>query len=124
MATQQNTQLISQLAAADLSAKQFYFVEETAAKTVNACNAITDIAVGVLQNKPTQGQAASVAIDGTTKVVAGAAIAVGAKVAPMATGKAQTAASTQFPRGVALEAAAADGDLIEILLITSGAALP
>lgn len=124
MATQQNTQLISQLAAADLSTKQYYFVEETAAKTVNTTNAITDIALGVLQNKPTTGQAASVAVGGTTKVVAGAAIAAGAKVAPMASGKAQTAASTQFPRGIALEAATADGDLIEIALVSSGAALP
>lgn len=123
MATQQNTQLISQLAGADLSGSQFLFVKESAAKTVNVCSAITDEALGVLQNKPTQGQAASVAIDGTAKVKAGGVIAFGAKVAPMASGKAQVAASTQFPRGIALEAAAADGDLIEIALIPSGAPL-
>lgn len=124
MATQQNTQLISELAGADLSADQNLFVKMSAAKTVNVCSAITDEALGVLTNKPTQGQAASVAIDGTVKVKAGGVIPFGSKVAPMASGKAQVAASTQFPRGIALEAAAADGDLIEIALIPSGAALP
>jgi hypothetical protein len=125
MATTQALIEISLKAAADLSTKQFYFVEATAADTVNACNAITDLAIGVLTNKPSAaGQAASVAIGGIAKVVAGAAISAGAKVAPMASGKAQTAASTQFPRGVALEAAGADGDIIHILLLTSGAALP
>lgn len=124
MATTQAEKSITLKAAADLSTNQGYFVEVTAAQTVNVCNAITDIAVGVLRNKPdAAGKAAEVAIEGTTKVIAGAAIAAGAKVAPMASGKAQTAASTQFPRGIALDAAGADGDEIEILLLTTGAPL-
>lgn len=111
-------------AAADLSANQYYFVELSAAQTVNVCNAITDVAIGVLQNDPNAaGAAATVAIEGTTKVVAGAAIAAGAKVAPTAAGKAQTAVTTQFPRGIALEAAGADGDVIEILLLPIGPAI-
>lgn len=124
MATKQATTSITLKAAADLSTKQHLFMELSAAQTVNTCNAITDVAVGVLNNKPdAAGKAAEVDIAGTTKVVAGAAISAGARVAPMASGKAQTAVSTQFPRGIALEAAAADGDIIEILLIDGGVPL-
>ena len=124
MATTQATISISLLAAADLSTKQGLFVEVTAAQTVNVCNAITDVAVGVLRNKPdAAGKAAEVDILGTTKVIAGAAIAVGAKVAPTAAGKAQTAVTTQYARAIALSAAGADGDEIEILLLPIGAPL-
>lgn len=118
MATKQAAISISLKAAADLSTKQHYFVELSAAQTVNVCNATTDKAVGVLNNKPTAAdKAAEVDILGTTKVVAGAAIAAGALVAPTAAGKAQTAVATQYARGMALEAAGADGDIIEILLL-------
>jgi hypothetical protein len=117
---------LSLIAGADLSAGQYLFVEESAAtdRTVTVCNAITDKALGVLQNDPdAAGQAAVVRVYGTSKVVAGAAITRGAAVAPMASGKAQTAVSTQFPRGIALESAAADGDVIEIVLIAGGVPL-
>lgn len=117
MATSESTLSISKKAAGDLSAKQYLFMKMSADNTVDTCAAITDIAVGVLQNDPSAaGKPATVAVMGTTKVVAGAAIAVGAAVAPTAAGKAQTAVGTQYPRGIALEAAAADGDVIEILL--------
>lgn len=120
----QNPDLHSFKAAADLSAGQYRFVELTAAQTVNVCGAITDIAIGVLQNDPdAAGKPAVVALSGTTKVVAGAAIAAGARVAPTAAGKAQTAASTQYPRAIALDAAAADGDVIEVFLLPVAAPL-
>lgn len=124
MATKQATQSLTLKAAADLSTKQHFFVKVTAAQSVNLCSAITDVAIGVLNNKPdAANKAAEVDVSGTTKVVAGAAIAAGARVAPMASGKAQTAASTQVPRGIALDAAAADGDVIEIFLIDGGVPL-
>ncbi len=124
MATSENTTTISKKAAGDLSTKQYLFMKVSAAQTVDTCAATTDKAIGVLQDKPAAaGRNAAVAVHGTTKVVAGAAIAAGAYVAPMASGKAQTAVSTQFPRGLALEAAAADGDIIEILLLGSGVPL-
>lgn len=110
-------------ASADCSAKQYHFVEMTAARTITFCGAITDKAIGVLQNDPISGGAATVAAFGTTKVVAGAAIAAGALVAPTTAGKAQTAVSTQVPRGIAIDAAGADGDVIEILLVAFPAAL-
>jgi hypothetical protein len=118
MAIQQNTQCINLLASADLSAKQYHFVEVSGVRTVAACNATTDQAIGVLQNDPdASGEEAVIAINGTTKVVAGAAITAGARVAPNASGRAQTAVATQFPRGIALETSTADGQLIEVLLL-------
>jgi hypothetical protein len=105
-------------AGADLSAKQYHFVELSADFTVTACNGTTDKALGVLQNDPdASGEEATVAAMGTTKIVAGAAIAVGALIAPTAAGKAQTAVATQYPRAIALEAAAADGDVISVFLL-------
>lgn len=61
-------------AAADLSAKQFYFVKLTAAGQVNVCSAATDKPIGVLQNDPTSGQAAEVMAIGITKVSSDAAL--------------------------------------------------
>lgn len=53
---------------------------------------------------------------GTHKMVAIEAIAIGARLYTEANGKVQdTAASTSFQIGTALEAATADGDVIEVL---------
>jgi len=53
---------------------------------------------------------------GTTKYIAASAIAVGADVYTAASGKVNdTAASTSYLLGTALEAATADGDVIEVL---------
>lgn len=52
---------------------------------------------------------------GTKKVVASAAISKDAIVYTAAAGKVGASASTAFPLGIALEAAAADGDVIEIM---------
>lgn len=53
---------------------------------------------------------------GTTKMVASKAIAAGVKVYSTAGGKVtDTFASTGFCEGIAMEAAGADGDIIEVL---------
>ena len=55
---------------------------------------------------------------GTTKVVAGAAITRGAYVAADSAGKAVTnTTDKENAIGIALAAAAADGDIIEIMLL-------
>lgn len=121
---EQLPEIYSFLAAADLSTKQYYFVKFTAARTVNLCTAITDLAVGVLQDDPAAaGRPCGVAVYGTTKLVAAAAIAAGVRVAPTAASKAQTAVGTQFPRGFAITAAAGDTEIFECLLLAIGAAI-
>ena len=107
------------VAAADLSAKQFFIVKlDSSANGVALSAAATDVHIGVLQNTPASGEAATVRFLGTSKVVAGAAITKGAYVASDASGKAAaTTADKDNAIGIALEAAAADLDVIEILLL-------
>ena len=64
-------------AAADLSGKQHYFVKLASATTVNVCTAITEVAIGVLQNDPESGEQAVVRIFGITKVSADGTLAAG-----------------------------------------------
>lgn len=110
------------VASADLSAAQFRFmtISATGAALNTGSGAICD---GVLQNKPDAlGKAASVASRGVSKVEAGAVVAAGALVMSNTTGKAITATTGLTVLGRALEAAAADGDLIAVSLDTSGVA--
>ena len=62
---------------------------------------------------------ATVTILGTARCIAGAAIAVGAKLSTSAAGRAITRTSSNPVFGRALSAAAADGDEVEVLLIPS-----
>lgn len=56
-------------AGADLSALQYHFVKLNSSGQVVAIAAITDIPIGVLQNKPSaSGRAAEVVIMGITKI--------------------------------------------------------
>jgi len=115
----------------DLSAKQYYLVElGTSAGQVDVPDANTDIPIGVLRNDPKAQENASVRLlnsQGTEFMVASAAIAKGALVVPalIATaankGKIRTltgiATETVYIVGMALEAATADGDIIEVALM-------
>jgi hypothetical protein len=76
-------------AAADLSAKQYYFVKLTSAGKVDVCAAVTDVPIGVLQNKPVAGQAATVLIIGISKVIADVALDEGNIIGTAADGQAQ-----------------------------------
>jgi hypothetical protein len=53
---------------------------------------------------------------GSRKMVANAALAVGAKVYTAAAGKVGATATGAFLEGIALTASAADGDIIEVLM--------
>lgn len=77
--------------------------------------------LGVARTAADSGALVSVDVLGTTVVEAGAAIAAGATVKSNAAGKAITWAASGAKVGVALAAAGADGDLVEILLIPNAA---
>lgn len=104
-------------AAADLSTKQFHFVKITADRTVNSAGA-GEMAVGVLQDAPSAAaQAANVRMLGTTEIVAGAAFAAGVRLKANASGRAIEAATANDDfYAIALEAATADGDVVEAFL--------
>lgn len=83
------------------------------APTITPCTATTDAAIGVTETECAAGDQVAVGIlgsyTGTTLVKAGGAVAVGAAVSP--TG---TSVDSGLSIGVALNAASASGDLIEL----------
>lgn len=101
-------------AGADLSALQYTFVDlNSSGAAVAPSNGAR--AVGVLQNAPTSGQAATVAKSGISKVVAGGSITRGASVTTNGSGAAIAATTGLQIHGVALYAADS-GDIIPVLL--------
>lgn len=98
----------------DLTGQQFRFVKvDTAGKVVRAGN--NELAIGVLQNKPDSGQAASVRCGGISKIVAGGVITAGDRVGSDSQGRAKGGASAAVTLGIALDAAAAAGEVISFL---------
>ncbi|MDB4726476.1 DUF2190 family protein [bacterium] len=83
---------------------------------------LADQAIGTARNATfAAGDAVTVKMVsacGTHKMIAVEALAAGAVVYGEAAGKVQdTAASTSFKCGIALEAATADGDVIEVMMV-------
>lgn len=106
----------SLVAAADLSATQFRFIDvDTAGK--GAVPAVAGRVVGVRNNKPKAGEAATVVGSGISIVEAGAAVTVGDNVATDSVGRAITAAgAATIVAGIALETASGAGVFIAVLL--------
>lgn len=77
------------VAEADLSAKQYFFVSVSGTGGVVLTGAGAT-AIGILQNKPTLGQAATVRVSGISQVSIGANIATGAQVESDGNGEAIT----------------------------------
>lgn len=104
----------------DLSAKQYFIVKRgSAANDVILADAATDALVGILMNKPTAAQNATVRLlnaQGTCKVKLGGTVAVGAWLTTDSAGKAiSTTTDGDEIVGKALEAGVS-GDIIEIVL--------
>lgn len=107
------------LANADLSAVQFTGVALDNTGKGGAPSAGASI-LGILQNKPTSGQEASVMLDGVSKMLVGSAtVTAGDKVMVDSAGKAVTATSTNFAIGWALTTGAAS-TIITVALIPGG----
>lgn len=84
---------LSMVAAADLSAKQYYFMKAdttAAGSKADVVSAAGADSIGVLQNDPTSGKTAIVRIKAgsVTKVVYGASITAGDKLKALSSGKA------------------------------------
>lgn len=107
-------------AAADHSANQYLFCTcNSSGQAAVAGAGVT--AIGVIQNKPTSGKATEIfSAPGISKVRAGAAVAVGAKVMANASGQGITATSTNQGLGIALTAAANANEVISVKLMDLG----
>jgi hypothetical protein len=118
MANEEAVVCITIEAGGDLSAGQFKFVTLANDGQVDLTASAGGEAIGVLQNKPSAaGRAATVAVYGVTKVIAGDTVAAGAKVQSDASGLAITAASAGHVLGVAITGGAVN-EVISILLLS------
>lgn len=104
---------------ADLRLFQYKFLRATGAGTVSVAseaNGGANDLIGVLQNKPNSGQAATIAVTGETKVVAGGALTVNTWITTNGSGRAAAATSGDNVIGLVLETAGADGDVVRALI--------
>lgn len=106
---------VTRTAGADLSAKQFYFVEQASTGKVTVNNTLGEYSLGVLQNAPGLNQEAQVAVAGVVKVIAGGTLVPGDLVNVSAAGKAVVASSTYFIMGEVL-VGGNDGQIVSVLL--------
>ena len=121
MAFSETMKTITLEAAADLSGKQYYFVSvDTNGKA--ALTGDDGNPIGVLQNKPTAGQAATICIDGVTKVYVGTESGLGAgyNVGCDSNSAAKVSDTGSFRLGVTLEDPTADGDIVSMLFQKNG----
>lgn len=121
MATEMPLMIISMVAGADLSAKQYYFVEQTGTgRNVTVCNAVTDKVIGVLQNKPTSGQVAEVLVLGMSKVSGDADLAIGDLIGTSSDGQAAAYVpgtdTTKYVVGRVIDENGAAGGLVTALI--------
>jgi hypothetical protein len=107
------------IAAADYGDTRYVFVElDSARNKVIIVNDTVATAIGVMVTSGESGSAVSVQLDGTCWIKAQQSISKGALVGMNSNGCAITRSSDgERYMGIALEAATAYGDLIEILLL-------
>lgn len=108
------------LAGEDLSAWQYKPVKlaSTAGEVVKG-DAVTDVVIGILQNDPTDGQAAHVAgVGSVSKAVSGTSVlTAGAYLTVNSAGVVPTTTDNTAICGRSIEAASAAGDLIQIQVL-------
>lgn len=126
---------ISLPAGADLSTKQFRAVKVNSSAQAVVAGA-GEFAIGILQNKPAAGQAATITYSGVSKAILGGSVTAGATVASDGNGafvdatEARTntsdAGASADPligsniMGVAL-AGGVTGDIVPVLILVAGA---
>jgi hypothetical protein len=116
MAFKENQSCISLEASGDLSSNQFYFVDVDTSGQAAVAGDGAD-AVGVLQNDPdTQGHAATVAIEGVSRVSCGGSVTAGDDISSDTNGQGVTSASGDVVLGKALEDASGADSVIAVLL--------
>lgn len=106
----------------DLSDDQYTFVVLTSTGKVRRPDSESEVALGILQNAPDDGEPATVRIAGISKLVANNALAIGTwvmqeYVTATDAGKGKTSAGApEYTRALVIGAAAAEDDLCTVLL--------
>lgn len=117
MALESSQIVLTYPASADLSASQFCFVNINTSGQLALPSGAGVGCDGVLQDKPkaiTQG--GSLCVLGQTKVLAGAAVAIGDSISCDSSGRGITTTSTNKVLGKAVSAASAAGQLFTMLI--------
>lgn len=116
--TSQKDGVITLDAAGDLSANQYEIMKCSANDTATVVGGETEIAIGVLLNKPdAAGKAARIQYAGIAEVLAGGNVTVGNRVMPDATGRVVNVdADGKTVVGVALTGTGTAGERIKVLL--------
>ena len=127
MSQASNQMVKSMLAGVSFASKQYFAVMmHTVANTVVVATggaAEGTHVIGVIQNEPASGEAASVAIGGTSKLSMAAACDEGEKIMSDGNGEGTPVNGDQKSViGIALEASDGDGSIIEVLLTPGGVA--
>lgn len=115
MAIEQNLDTITLVAGADLSSSQYKFVESNSSGTATVCNTAGEYALGVVQNDPTSGQAATIAVSGVSKVVLGGTVAINDQISTDNSGRAIAATTGHKILGIAIVGGAV-GNIGSVLL--------
>lgn len=105
------------VAGSDLSAKQFYAIKLTAARTLDLANTGGEATYGVLQNKPTLGQAVDAGILGITKAVAGGTCTAGGPLMTDNTGRFVDKTGGNITVLMAIEGATVAGQIITAKIV-------
>ena len=119
MAVMQSRDTRTFIAGEDLSSAQFKFVTLEADGQIDLADAAGERVLGVLENQPTAGKAATVYMTGKVMVVAGAAVTAGDEIQTDAAGDAIPALTGDVVVGYALEDAV-DGQVFAMELIQGG----
>ena len=112
--------MLSFEAGANLTTKQFHFVKQnTSDGKIVACDTAGELALGILQNKPNNGETAQVVLlGGGSRVVAGAAInSHGAELATDDDGRAVDAVATNYVNAISDATASGDGSIIDSSIV-------
>lgn len=109
--------LMSYRSADDLTAKRFHIARSAGERFCGIASVSTDSKiVGIIDNAPASGQAAAVCYSGEMQLVAGgSAVGSNAWVTANSAGRAVNAASGDMVVARAMQASAADGDVISVV---------
>ncbi len=107
------------IAGESLATSQFKFVTLESDGQVDLADAAGERCLGIVENDPASGEAATIVMSGKTRITCGGTVAAGAQLQTDASGDAITAASGDVSMGYALEAGVA-GQVIAMELIQGG----
>jgi hypothetical protein len=122
MSTENPVLMISAVAAEDLSNDQYRWVV-LASTGVRRPDSETEVVMGILQNAPVAGEAATVAVIGLSKIQMNDALGIGSfvkaeYVSAADAGKGKDAAGAlAYARAIVMEASGAEDDLATVMLI-------